>query len=61
MYTEWPAYAAFQERRQGRLAPGYYADFTVLSRELDDRNPQAILETQVLFTIVDGKVVYSRR
>ncbi|MFQ6615106.1 MAG: amidohydrolase family protein, partial [Fidelibacterota bacterium] len=58
MLTVWPAYAAFQEDQLGKIAPGYRADFTVLSQNLLQSAPSQILETTVLFTIVNGDVVY---
>jgi predicted amidohydrolase YtcJ len=58
MITEWAAYASFQEQVVGKLEPDYYADFTVLDRPLDGKHPNAILHTRVLFTIVNGKIVY---
>lgn len=60
MVSEWPAYAAFQEQVTGQLKPGYYADFTVLDRPLKGDRPDEILNTSVLFTIVNGQIVYSR-
>lgn len=60
MLTEWPAYAAFQESQFGQIKPGYWADFTVLSRDLLAATPHQILDTDVLFTIVNGHVVYSQ-
>ena len=32
--TEWAAYAQFEENEKGRLLPGFFADFTVLSADL---------------------------
>ena len=52
-YTEWAAYASFEEHKKGALKENYYADFTVLNNELSDDNPLAILNTEVLFTIVN--------
>jgi len=60
MFTEWSAYASFQDQVLGKLQPGYYADFTVLDRPLDKKQAHAILETQVLFTIVNGQIVFQR-
>jgi len=56
--TLWPAYAAFQEDQSGKIAPGYHADFTVLSRDLLQSTPHQILDTAVLYTIMNGEVVY---
>ncbi|NOZ03676.1 MAG: amidohydrolase family protein, partial [FCB group bacterium] len=58
MYTEWPAYASFEEDRKGKIAPGYFADFTVLSNDLGAIDVGQIPDTRVLFTVVNGNVVY---
>jgi len=60
-FTEWPAYASFEEKHKGTIAPGYYADFTVLNKDLHTISPKEILNTKVTFTIVNGTVVYSDR
>lgn len=58
-YTYGSAYAAFQEHCRGKLAPGYLADCVVLSRDiLDPAQRDQLAQTQVLMTIVGGKVVY---
>ena len=59
--TIWPAYAAFQEKELGSLAPGKYADFVVLDRDIMRVAAEAILQTRVLSTWVAGKAVYERR
>jgi predicted amidohydrolase YtcJ len=59
--TLWPAYAAFQERDMGSIAPGKYADFVVLDRDLMRVPAEEILETRVLATYVGGKAVYEAR
>lgn len=60
-FTEWPAYASFEEKHKGKIAPGYYADFTVLNKNLLAVPPEEILNANVTFTIVNGVVVYSNR
>lgn len=57
-YTEGAAYAEFAETRKGKLAPGYYADFVVLDRDITKISPSEILKTRVLRTVVGGKTVY---
>ena len=59
MYTEWPAHASFQENFRGKIKPGFRADFSVLSQNLSSIHSEEILSTKVLFTIVNGKLVYS--
>jgi hypothetical protein len=59
MYTQWPAYASFLENKTGKIKLGFQANFTVLSKNLMSVLPEDILKTKVLFTIVNGKVVYA--
>jgi predicted amidohydrolase YtcJ len=60
-YTEGSAYAQFEENAKGRIAPGMYADFVVLDRDITDIRPHDILGTQVLRTVVGGKTVYETK
>jgi predicted amidohydrolase YtcJ len=57
-YTQGSAYAEFAESFKGKLIPGYVADFVVLDRDLTEVPAPAILNTQVLRTVVDGRTVY---
>ncbi len=59
-YTAACAYAAFEEQEKGKLLPGYYADLTVLSKNLLTCSADEILQTEVLMTIVGGKVKYRK-
>ncbi len=59
-YTEWPAYASFEDDLKGKIKIGYYGDFTVLDSPLKQNKPLNILKTKVTFTIVNGQVVYKR-
>jgi predicted amidohydrolase YtcJ len=58
--TIWPAYAGFQEKLLGSLAPGKYADFVVLDRDIMQVPANDVLATNVLATWVGGRVVYER-
>jgi len=42
-YTQGSAYAEFAEKRKGKLAPGYEADFILVDRDLYTVNPPSIL------------------
>ncbi len=53
------AYLAFQEGRMGTIAPGYYADFVVLSGDPVD-SPETIKDLQVQATIIGGETVWTR-
>ncbi len=60
-YTVWPAYAAFLENETGVLAPGRWADVTVMDIDpmvLGDSAPEGLLEGSILLTVVAGRVVY---
>ena len=59
--TLWPAVAAFQERDLGSLAPGKYADFVMLDRDIMTVAPGSIHGTQVLATYVAGRPVYEKK
>jgi len=59
MYTEWAAYAGFEENVKGQIKEGFNADLTVLDRDLLRIHPSETLETKVKMTIVNGNVVYS--
>jgi predicted amidohydrolase YtcJ len=58
-YTAGAAYAAGLERMSGRLAPGCWADITVLTEDVVTGPPEAILGARVACTVVDGRIVYS--
>lgn len=59
--TIWPAYAAFQENTMGSLAPGKYADFVILDRDIMQVPASEILKTHVMSTYIGGQSVYERR
>jgi predicted amidohydrolase YtcJ len=61
-YTLTSAYAAFQEKNKGSLEPGKLADLVVLSRDiLAESERDHIEKTEVLLTMVGGKIVYDKR
>lgn len=59
-YTWNNAYAIFEEHELGSLAPGKLADMVVISGNPLTLPAEDILRTRVLYTIVGGKVVYTR-
>ena len=59
--TEWSAYAAFQEKDKGVLAPGKWADITVTDQDLMRVPEGDILKTRVLVTMVGGRIVFDGR
>jgi len=57
-YTIWNAWAAFEEKEKGSLAPGKLADIVVLSKDLLHCATEEILQAKVLKTVVGGKIRY---
>jgi predicted amidohydrolase YtcJ len=60
-YTQGSAYAEFAEKRKGKLAPGYDADFVLVDRDLYTVDAPAILGTQVRATFVGGRNSFDAR
>jgi predicted amidohydrolase YtcJ len=59
-YTVNNAYAAFEDKLKGSLEVGKLADITVLSRDIMTIPEDEILATDVVYTIVGGKVAFDR-
>jgi predicted amidohydrolase YtcJ len=59
-YTAGNAYATFDETKRGTLAPGAGADLVVLDRDLFTIPPDSLDRARVRYTIVRGRVVYTR-
>ena len=57
-YTINAAYGAFEEKLKGSIEIGKYADFAVFSQNLITIPDDKILETKILYTIVNGKIEY---
>jgi len=55
-----PAYGSFHENTKGSLTPGKLADLTVLSQDILTVPDDKLLNTEIVMTIVNGKVVYER-
>jgi predicted amidohydrolase YtcJ len=58
-FTVNNAWATFEENDRGTIQRGKLADLVVLDRDIRTRPPRELLETQVLYTIYDGRIVYS--
>jgi predicted amidohydrolase YtcJ len=54
------AYAAFEENVKGALKPGMLGDITVLSKDILTIPDDDILKTEIEYTIIGGKIAYSR-
>ena len=59
-YTWNAAYAAFEEELKGSLEVGKLADIVVLSKDIMTVPEDEIPSTQIVYTIVGGKVVYQQ-
>ena len=57
-FTLTAAYASFQEDIVGSITPRKLADMIVLSQDILTIDPKDVEKTKVLYTIVDGEVVY---
>jgi predicted amidohydrolase YtcJ len=57
--TVMPAWLAGDERRRGRLLPGYLADLVVLDRDPLTCAPEELPETEVVATMLGGRWVHN--
>jgi hypothetical protein len=55
------AWATFEEDSRGSIKAGKLADLVVLDRDIFSRPPRELLDTRVLFTILDGRIVFEQR
>lgn len=58
-FTEWAAYAAFEESWRGRILPGFAADFTVFDRDLLAEAPRSLAVARVVRTVVAGRDAFA--
>ncbi|MEI6059725.1 MAG: amidohydrolase [Bacteroidota bacterium] len=59
--TCWASKASFTEKERGNIEVGKMADFTVLDKDIIRIPESQLTETKVLYTLVDGKIVYKSR
>jgi predicted amidohydrolase YtcJ len=59
-YTLGSAYAEFQEKEKGSIAPGKWADLAVMEKNLFEIPKKDILNTAVAMTILAGKIVFKK-
>ncbi len=57
-YTVGSAYAQFEEKRKGLLAPGMLADIVVYPRDINEVPPRVLFDLPVEMTITGGRIVY---
>jgi predicted amidohydrolase YtcJ len=60
-YTINAAFGAFEENIKGSIEIGKYADFTILSQNIITVPENFLLDTKILYTIVNGKIVYQAK
>ena len=60
-YTLDAAYGAFEEKIKGSIEPGKLADFTVFSKDIMKVPDGELLSTEVMMTILGGKIVFERK
>jgi predicted amidohydrolase YtcJ len=61
LFTSNAAYAAFEEDRRGRVAPGFEADLTVFAEDPMASAPNRIASIPVVLTVVGGRIAYDAR
>lgn len=59
-YTFGSAYASFEDDIKGSLEEGKLADMVVLSKDLFEIEPREVLTSQVIYTILGGKIIYKK-
>ncbi|WP_088103832.1 amidohydrolase [Halalkalibacter urbisdiaboli] len=60
LFTSGSATAINKESQRGKISSGFVADFTILDKNLFVLEPEEILQTNVLMTVVDNTVMYQR-
>lgn len=55
-HTVMAARCVGMEDRMGRIAPGYFADFSVYSEDLETVSAERLLRLRPLMTVVNGKI-----
>ena len=59
-YTSGAAFAEFEEKRKGTIAPGMLADLAVLSQDIFNVPPQELPRTVSELTIVGGRIAHEQ-
>jgi predicted amidohydrolase YtcJ len=60
MFTKWASYSVFEEDIKGTIEVGKLADFTVFSKDLMTIPEEEIMSSEVVMTIVGGKIKFSK-
>ena len=59
-YTLDAAYGAFEEKIKGSIEIGKLADFTIFSQDIMTVDEASLLKTEVMMTVVGGKVLFKK-
>ena len=54
-----PAWLSGDERRRGKLLPGYFADIVVLDRDPLECDPSELPDVRIVATMVGGRWVHN--
>jgi len=57
MFTSWASYGGFNESHRGKIKIGYDADLTIMNNNILDIPSKEILNTKILYTVVNGKFI----
>jgi hypothetical protein len=60
-YTWGSAVAEFSEAHKGTLTPGKFADLVVLSKDITRLPAKELLDTEILLTMVGGRIVFEKK
>lgn len=60
-YTAGGAYAEFREDRKGRIEPGFFADITILSHDIETVDPQELPSVRPITTICGGRITFCEK
>jgi len=60
MYTDWAAYAGFEERVKGSITPGKWADLVILKGDPTRMSSVQRNDIEVQMTILGGEVVWNK-
>ena len=58
-YTINAAYGMHMDDRTGSLEAGKYADLVVLEKDLNEIDPETIMDTRILLTMMGGRATYT--
>ncbi|MFN4285086.1 MAG: amidohydrolase [Lacibacter sp.] len=56
--TIWAAKGSFEEAEKGSIEKGKFADFTILDTDLMQADLKGVLQANVLYTIIQGEMLY---